>query len=186
LELFKMKMTLRYKCREGDQWVERHRLIQTEQAEDGTRTGSESEWTVEHTVLEVTDGKCRVAWKRRGGEAASLGEVWVDSLGRSSTDGEEWSPALFPEKALQVGDEWTQEPSALQAPVYFMLESADDKTACLKSECEVEGDQERREIRASFTMCRQTGRALRSTTATLSQADDGPIIETVLEVNVDE
>ncbi len=182
-----MEITLRYQCQKGDRWVEQHRLLQTGDVGDGQRSATEKTWNLEHEVLEVSDGQCRIRWRKNiASEGETSGEIWVDQLARNSQDRKTWSAPLFPEKPLQLGTVWSQENPALNALVHFKLESADDKTATIVSECDADDADPAQEVRATFTICRKTGRVLRSTNATLSQNGDGLISETVLEVNVKE
>lgn len=184
-----MGWRLRYRGVEGESWREHHKLVQVTQAPGEEPTAAENAWVLEQRVVKVDGERCRVAWNRQDDIGApqelSSGELWVDQLGSASPDGKTWSPGIFPEQELDVGDVWTQQNSAVGIPIHFKLEQADENTVSLVSYAQVTAESSSQETRASSVLCTRTGRVLKSTTVTTVEQPDGTTIKTVAEVETE-
>lgn len=184
-----MGWKLRYRCSQGDSWREHHKLIQVTQVPGEEPSAAENSWILEQQVLSVEGERCRVAWSRQDDldvpPELSSGELWVDALGSASPDGKTWSPAMFPEQELEVGDVWTQQNTAVKIPIHFKLEQADENTVSLVSYAKVEAESSSQETRATSVLCAQSGRVLKSTTVTTVEQPDGTTTKTVAEVEAE-
>lgn len=189
-----MSLLLRYQVQQGQSWREHHKLIQVEQKPNADPSGLENEWTLTQKVLENRDGLCRISWVRedltpladQSNSTPRSGELWIDSLGRCSGDLEQWSPPLFPEERVEVGQVWTQEITAAGLPIHYTLEELDDKTAQLVSYTQSQEPGMTREIRGAVKLCRETGRLQSSTTVTRISFADGRVLQSVIEVQSEE
>ena len=166
-------------------------MIAVEETPGIPTQGSENEWTLTQTVLEVAKDRCKVEWRRTdttlldgASPTTQRGELWIDELGRTELPEGGWSPALFPEERLEVGATWSQESPHLGMALHFQLEAADEISASLV--CFAQTTEETfgtQEIRGATKLCRQTGRVLSSTTVTKILRLDGRTSQTVVEVN---
>lgn len=189
-----MSLLLRYQVQPGQSWREHHKLIQVEQSPNADPSGLENEWTLTQRVLETREGKCLINWVRQDlapvagspNAVPQSGEIWIDSLGRTSTDLIQWSPPLFPEHPLDVGEVWTQEVTAAGLPIHYTLEKLEDKAVQLVSYTQSQEPEMTREIRGAVRVCRETGRLQSSTTVTRISFADGRVLQSVIEVQTKE